>query len=218
VNAPSCDGITAYFSDDYNDGIDNKDVIKYGNLDETLSWKKQDKFLVKEMRSMPLTDDVMPLTLSQYRDKTYTFSIDYNGDLNIKVYLFDRYLNQNHRLVQGTNTVHFDLNDEASKKSDRFEIRFESESSSIKNIIYSHLTLKNNPIKDGILHLECSNTRKSVNHIRLIDMQGRIVWAVQPTQVTHTLEYSLPKQLSAAVYTLQITGNGFTQNQKVVLE
>jgi hypothetical protein len=49
-------------------------------------------------------------------------------------------------------------------------------------------------------------------------MQGRIVWAVQPTQVTHTLEYSLPKQLSAAVYTLQISGNGFTQNQKVVVE
>ena len=218
MNAPSCDGITAYFSDDYNDGIDNKDVIKYGNLDETLSWLHDGKTFVKELRSMPLTDDVMPLALSQYRDKKYTFSIDYNGDLNLNVQLFDRYLNQNHPLVQGTNIVHFDLNDEKSKMSDRFEIRFKSEESSVKNFIKSHIILKNNPIKNGILHLECSDSRISVNQIRLIDMQGRIVWEVQPSHLSPTLKYSLPNQLSTAVYTLQIIGDGFTQNQKVVLE
>jgi uncharacterized repeat protein (TIGR02543 family) len=213
ANAPSCDGITAYFSDDYNDGIDNMDVIKYGNLDETLSWMHDDKSFVKELRALPNLNTELPIAIHQYRDNSYTLVLEYNGDLQKTVWLYDAFLNTFKEINQGMNILHFDINALKSDIPDRFKLVFQNPNLSNYAINGSlNWTIHPNPTRNRTIHIDGLSTNQPVL-FTLYDIQGRVIWQESLNRYIHDQTLRLPEHLSNAVYLLHIET---TQHREVL--
>jgi hypothetical protein len=204
VNAPSCDGITAYFSDDYNDGIDNKDVIKYGNLDETLSWFHDGKTFVKELRAIHNSETELLLNIKQYREKSYTLVLDYNGDVQQSVWLYDAFLNTYNSIVAGTNVYHFDIKDANSDVPERFKLVFQNPNVSRKVVNRSKLwSVGPNPVTNGTLFVSGLNTDEDVS-FQLCDIQGRVIWKTETVGYHNQQALQLPNNLAGAAYLLTV--------------
>lgn len=124
------DGLVIEFNPNENIAIDKRDAIKFNNIDENLSiiHDATGSQLAIERRTLPSTNDIISLNVSNYKVTDYTFEATVNGLPGMNIFLKDNYKGTVTQLNPGTSTFNFtvDLNNPNTLSSDRFDITFQN--------------------------------------------------------------------------------------------
>ncbi len=218
TEATSCDGITAYFSKEYSNGVDFDDVVKLNNLDETLSWLLDGKTLAKQNASLPESSSVMPLSIKQYREKNYVLVVDFEGELTLQPYLFDKILNLQYRIDAGQNDFFFDVLAPGSDASDRFQIVFKEKSTSnVYQVYRSEVQVHPNPSENHQIQVVGFMSSDPVK-IEVLDVHGRTVHKQSLPCYLGLENIQLPVNLSPACYTLLLNSKSQSVTCKLILK
>ncbi len=123
------DGIVAKYNDDYDNGTDRMDMLKFTNINETFSIESNNATFAIERRKPLTKNDVVQFNFKRTRQLSYRFEIridDIVKNRNLQAYLEDKYLTTRTALnMNGTTWVDFEVNsDAASAVVDRFRIVF----------------------------------------------------------------------------------------------
>lgn len=123
------DGIVAKYNDDYDNGIDRMDMLKFTNINETFAIASNSTTLAIEKRTLLSKNDVVQFSFKRTRQLSYRLEVridDIVKNRNLQAYLEDKYLATSTPLnMSGTTWVDFDVTgDAASAVADRFRIVF----------------------------------------------------------------------------------------------
>ena len=140
------DGLTIKFDKSYS-STSKDDAPKLGNLDENLARKVGSDYSSIELRPFPETEERLELFINQYRREAYVMKFDLTGNLNTKVFVEDKYLNEVIKITESANTYAFTVDGSIpeSEASDRFSLVFEPVSLSTQEESLSNLSLYPNP-------------------------------------------------------------------------
>lgn len=131
VNADSsitlADGIFAEFSNDFSDGIDRDDAMKFTNINENIAFMRNGTAMAAERRPSVETNDTLFIKLWKTTPKNYEFDITPQAFYGVNMVLQDLYLNTNLPVsLFGSTKVNFTVDaNPASADVNRFRIVFE---------------------------------------------------------------------------------------------
>jgi hypothetical protein len=146
-NTPS-DGLRIKFDKSFS-ATSEDDSPKLGNLDENLARVEGNAYSAIERRPFPESEERLELFINQYRREAYVMKFDLTDNLNTKVYVEDKYLNQTQEITASANTYAFTVDNSIpeSKASDRFSLFFQPVSLSNPEENISNLSLYPNPTR-----------------------------------------------------------------------
>jgi hypothetical protein len=144
-NTPS-DGLRIKFDKSYSITTED-DSPKLGNLDENLARIEGNIYSAIERRPFPESEEKLELFINQYRREAYVMKFDLTDNLNTKVYIEDKYLEEVTEITSTANTYTFTVDESIpeSKASDRFALVFEPVSLSTPEETITSLSLYPNP-------------------------------------------------------------------------
>jgi hypothetical protein len=131
VNADStltlADGIVAEFSNNFSDGIDRDDAMKFTNINENIAFIRNGTAMAAERRPSVEAIDTLFIKLWKTTPKNYQFNITPDAFYGVNIVLQDLYLNTNLRLpLFGSTKVNFTIDaNPASADVNRFRIIFQ---------------------------------------------------------------------------------------------
>ncbi len=218
TNESPADGLRINFSENFDNNKTMRDAEKIFNLDENLGRSLNGKTLALEYRSLPQSEEVLQLTLEQYREQAYTFAIEVNGNLGYQAYLKDNYLEESTVLDNGINHISFNVDNEqsASIAPDRFAIVFGEESLATDSFESTSLTISPNPLTDAeSLNVQLPQSWIGETNFVIYNMLGQKVFENSFTEVKSALNLS---HLQSGVYNLSITNKsvGKTLQKKFI--
>lgn len=122
------DGAYAQFDDQFSNGVDINDALKFSNVTENLALERNGQTLAVERRPLVNDNDTLFLKLNKTTNRAYEFILDAaHLDAGNRVgFLEDRFLRTKERLqLNASNTIRFEINATAgSNAADRFRIVF----------------------------------------------------------------------------------------------
>lgn len=118
------DGIGILFNESYNDGFDNSDALKPTNMYENFARILEGRRISLEKRKNPVPGLVLELYIGGYTQTEYAFLPNIVGLEAYDIFIDDAFTGQNHLLIENE-FVYFNLTTQASRASDRFQLRFE---------------------------------------------------------------------------------------------
>jgi hypothetical protein len=109
IGGTPADATRVLFAATYSNSVDLKDGRKFTNLDETMSVKQNNTLLSMELRALPDTGTVLPLSITQYRATKYTLRVFWDKlltDSTRRAYLKDKFTAKEYMIDRGqiTNT------------------------------------------------------------------------------------------------------------------
>jgi hypothetical protein len=148
-SSPS-DGLRINFNDSYSVTAKD-DSPKLGNLDENLARIEGNDYASIERRPYPSDEERLELFVNQYRNESYVLKFELTDNLNTKVFIEDKYLNQTKEITVSDNTYAFEIDESISesKASDRFSIVLNPVSLSTVDESFADINLYPNPTKDN---------------------------------------------------------------------
>jgi hypothetical protein len=144
------DGLRINFNDSYSVTAKD-DSPKLGNLDENLARIEGNDYAAIERRPYPSDEEKLELFVSQYRNESYVLKFYLTDNLNTKVFIEDKYLNQTKEITVSDNTYAFEIDESISesKASDRFSIVLNPVSLSTVDENFVDINLYPNPTKEN---------------------------------------------------------------------
>lgn len=123
------DGIVAQYSDQYDNGIDAEDAVKFTNINETFGIESNNTVLIIERRKPLTLQDVVQFNFKRTRQLSYRLELRLNGitkQSNLQPFLEDSYLKSSTPLDRyATTWVDFTVDgNAASAAANRFKIVF----------------------------------------------------------------------------------------------
>ena len=178
------DATRVLFGAGYNNNVDVKDGRKFTNLDETMAIKRSTTLLSMELRSMPDTGTVLPLSITQYRGKQYTLRVMWDRmltDSTLRGYLKDKFTGKEYMIDRGGSNVdvaYTITSDARSSAADRFEVVFRSASNVVTAVTNwsngDYVKLYPNPVIN-LLQVEYKVGIARELTLKVYDMSGREV-------------------------------------------
>lgn len=159
-NAMPSDGAILHFDALLKNEFDQRDAIKPVNQDENFAISSNTKLLSIESRNIPQNEDTIQFSMIQLRDSSYTLVFDFNENLGMSTYLYDRYLGINFPIeVKGKTEYHFKVNGNIeSKAPNRFALVFKAQKTGFNHLVsQKKVFVYPNPIENGILNLTVPN-------------------------------------------------------------
>ena len=218
-NSTSDDFTSIIFNQNYNNGIDYDDALKFTNQDENLGRLENNSYLTYESRAMPQIDEVLELYTSNYRTTDYIFIVEVNGLLNNSVYLYDNYTNTETLLNNDASTAISFSVDAASPESlatDRFEIRFETSTLGSTEFDLRDISVYPNP-SDDILNIDLGNNTGRFESLELYDINGRLVSTRNISNQVFDVQMNV-SNLSSGVYVLKVNSDTDQFSSKVIIK
>jgi hypothetical protein len=126
------DATRVLFAAGYNNNVDLKDGRKFTNLDETMAVKQGNTLLSMELRALPDTGTLLPLSITQYRATKYTLRVFWDKmltDSTRRAYLKDKFTAKEYLIDRGGNYIDLAYtitSDAKSSAADRFAVVFKS--------------------------------------------------------------------------------------------
>ncbi|MBS3739674.1 MAG: T9SS type A sorting domain-containing protein, partial [Psychroflexus sp.] len=212
------DAIRLRFSPDGNNDIDQFDISKLGNMDENLASVNGNSLFTIQKRSLPETDEEIPLFTNNWRNENYSFTANLNNLEATDVYLVDHYLGTETLLANGdTYNFSVDANISESVNSLRFALKFDNETMGIDEQENSFFSLYPNPAKD-IVNIQTNLPLGSQAKVEVYNMLGQLVIS-QTQAISHTSLHIGVNVLEAGVYLVKLTGqDGYSQTQELIKE
>ena len=214
------DGLTIRFSEEYSNTIEMTDAYKAFNLDENFSSHIDGNDFSIQSRALPLVNEQVALSISDFRTFDYTFKAQINGFDNMNVYLVDNYSGIQSLIENNEETqIQFSVNpDQAlSVASDRFNILFEEKVLGIDNNLASNFTMYPNPVRQGQLSVQISNLELTDGSLSLYNMLGQ---KVSTTDLdANALRVSIDvSNLNSGVYIIKLSANGTATSQLLIIQ
>jgi len=142
------DGLRINFDKSYSVTTED-DSPKLGNLDENLARVEGNTYSAIERRPFPETEEKLELFINQYRREAYVIKFDLTDNLNTKVFIEDKYLNETQEITSSDDIYSFTVDESISEStaSDRFSLVFEPISLSTVEETLVEASLYPNPTK-----------------------------------------------------------------------
>tara|TARA_Y100000815_G_scaffold149549_1_gene135345 strand:- start:42234 stop:44243 length:2010 start_codon:yes stop_codon:yes gene_type:complete len=217
-NEKAADGFTVLFADGYNNSLDGRDAVKPGNLDEGVGTINSSKVLSFEKRQMPVPEDVIPVSNTNYRTTDYVYVIDIEGIENVNAFLHDKYTGTMQAITNNETTAYsfsINSNDETSSAANRFDIVF-AEALSSGDFESMKVAVYPNPVSlGGSFTVQAPD---AVNlDVNLYDTLGRQVGCTV-NEVANGVTVMPQSTLSAGVYMVQVSNGGKTITKKIIIK
>ena len=173
-NTPS-DGLRINFDKSFS-ATSEDDSPKLGNLDENLARIKGNAYSAIERRPFPETEERLELFINQYRREAYVMKFNLTDNLNTKVFIEDKYLNETQEITTAAYTYTFTVDESISEStaSDRFSLVFEPISLSTVEEALVEASLYPNPTK-GSFRISGANLGEDAK-IEIYNMIGQQVY------------------------------------------
>ena len=210
------DGVTARFSPNYTNAINNKDADEIWNFDEWVALYNSNHYLSIEKRAKPAIGDSIQIYIGNYQSDSYVWHINMNN-INKEAVLVDDYLNTETPLNANDETsIAFDIDSNIPESSDpfRFSIRFTNETLAVDEAETTNFAIYPNPVTTNSFSIS-GLTDNGEATIQLFDMTGKLVFSTTRSagkEMTIDIDHSLP----TGVYKLQINQDQ-TQYQSTLI-
>ncbi len=217
-NGTATDGLIMKFGDNYVNTIDGNDAIKLSNQDETFSTKNNSTLLGIESRLFPLTTDVIPLNITQYRFTNYTMVANGTNMSGPPAYLHDQLL-QTYTEIPQSGSVNYsyvlNTNNAATSASNRFRIVFQNPTLSIDSNATLAFTMYPNPSKQGVFDVVMNDATEDTKLI-IYNSIGQEVYATNLTQATIN-HIDTNKVFANGIYYVKIIKEATTSIKKLII-
>jgi hypothetical protein len=217
TNQKAADGFTVLFADGYDNSLTNRDAVKPVNLDEGVGTINTSEVLSFEKRAMPVPDDVIPVSNTNYRTTDYIYVIELQGIENTNAFLHDNYTGAMVALPNNESTAYsFNVNstDEASSAENRFDIVF-AEALSTESLVSARVLVYPNPVKGSSFTVQGPDAANMT--VALFDALGRQV-NCSLNVVSNGINVTPQSALSSGIYMVQVNSNGNTLTKKLIIK
>ena len=169
------DGLRINFDKSFS-ATSEDDSPKLTNLDENLARVEGNSYSAIERRPFPETEERLELFINQYRREAYVMKFNLTDNLNTKVFIEDKYLNETQEITTAAYTYTFTVDESISEStaSDRFSLVFEPISLSTVEEALVEASLYPNPTK-GSFRISGANLGEDAK-IEIYNMIGQQVY------------------------------------------
>jgi hypothetical protein len=220
--AAPIDGTTAVFAADFDASVGYGDVEKLYSSGEHLAWSRGTKLLAIDATAPVVANDQLLLKTMQFSaNKSYTFKVNAtNFDSSLRGYLVDQYLNSQTLLDFSTsNFITFaTTTDAASYGADRFKVVFNSSALNNEEWNTKSLRIYPNPVVDNQFTIAVSPSITDKVTICIYNMIGQSVYRESATAINNSIVVHPSAILKAGVYMVEMTNNGKTSTQKIIIK
>ncbi len=218
-NGVAADGLIVKFGDNFDNAIDENDSLKINNQDETFSTKNNTSLVGIEGRLFPVTSDVIPLNITQYRFTNYTMVASGTNMSGLPAYLHDQLL-QTYTEIPQSGSVNYsyvlDTNNAATSASDRFRIVFQNPTLSIESNADLAFMMYPNPSKQGVFDVVMNDANEDTELI-IFNTIGQEVYATNLMQ-SNINHINPNKYFAKGVYYVKIKKEATTTIKKLIIE
>ncbi len=206
----SIDGLRIRFSNAYDSGLDSSDITKFTNIDESIATINSNQLLAVEHRALPVENEEIPLSTNNWRNESYSFTVNLKNLDDYQVFLEDRF-SRKQTLLENDTSYSFtvDQSNAASKDEERFYLSFKLQTLGQGTVDSASLTMYPNPVKDQ-LNIELDGQERLVQ-VSLYNMLGQSVLVSTKSSIDVS-------QLAAGIYTVKVQASNGMLTQKVVKE
>jgi len=220
ANESAADGFVISFSENYSNGLDAMDAIKPVNQDENAGLMQSGFILSYESRFTPVGNDVIPVSITQFRNTNYTFKVSANG-LPRAAYLLDKFTNLRTELdSEGVTLVPFSIDNAVPESlvANRFDIVFgESRLTTAENVFASATTVYPNPVTANQFFIQLPSQTDNIT-VKLTNMVGQEIYAVTPKVIQNKVIIQPEKTLQSGVYLVHISDGKSTATKKIIVK
>ena len=221
ANAAAADGLMIRFGDNYSNNIDAFDAPKPVNQDENMGRMENSKIYSYESRFWPTTADVLPISITQYRNTNYTFKIAVSGINNAIPYLKDNYTGISTELRNGQeNTIVFALNSAipASSIENRFDIVFAATALATSDNEFSKdIRIYPNPVTENKFEIALPDYTSEVS-VQIANVLGQEVYHENPMVINNKITVAPKTLLKSGVYIITIKNGKQTATKKITVK
>ncbi len=217
------DATKAVFSSDYSNELGLGDATKLEAAGENIAWfRNNTKLAIDAAAPVTTSDELVMKTLRLGANKNYTFKIQTtNFDTALTPYLVDNFLNtQTEITTSQVFLASFATTSNATSYSEnRFKVVF-SASSTLSNDQWDAKTLHiyPNPVVDNQFTIGVSSSITDKVTITIYNIIGQSVYQVSATPINNTIQVQPNVELKAGVYMVEMTHNGQTNTQKIIVK
>lgn len=206
------DGLLVDYNASFSNAIDGMDALKLGNLDENIGAFVGGNSYSILRNAMPLNDELLYLSIGNFRGTNYKLSMQRNGLNTYNITLVDTYLNVQHDLTQGDYVFTIDNTINASLAANRFYIKYTDVTLSVDDSASAKaITLYPNPVSNGILYF--NNPTASSFNVALTNMIGQQVFT-QNAVSNNQIDLSA---MRSGYYLITITQDGSSKTEKIII-
>ncbi|GEP51277.1 hypothetical protein FNO01nite_19490 [Flavobacterium noncentrifugens] len=221
ANAAAADGLMIRFGDNYSNDIDTFDAPKPVNQDENMGRMANSKIYSYESRFWPTAADVLPISITQYRNTNYTFKIAVSGINNAVPYLKDNYTGTTTELTNGQEkTVVFTINSTipASSIENRFDIIFAATALAMsENEFSKDIRIYPNPVTENKFEIALPQNASDVT-VQITNMLGQEVYHEKQIAVSNKITVAPKTLLKSGVYIVTIKDGKQSATKKITVK
>ena len=216
-NLTAQDGVLVRFSNTENPAIDERDAVKFSNLDETLSIVSNLSNLAIESRPFPVNADVIPLSITNYKSTNYTLAIKMEAVPGVNAYLRDNFTGTVTAINYGmSNSIDFVV--DAAEIEGRFELFFENVTLSNESVTDAAVSVYPNPVTGDVIYINTRNVVSEKWTARLFNSLGQEILKEELDVNQQTLSLSNMSSIRSGWYILQIESDDNVFTEKIMIQ
>lgn len=220
-NGSPADGFLAVFDPSYSNDVDDFDAPKMTNLDENMGLMNSGYLLSYESRNLPAVTDVMPISITQYRNTNYTYKVDVSGIQGVDAYLVDKFTNTETLLQNGIQTtIPFQVNATVpgSVVANRFDVVFRTSLSTEETAFAKSVRVYPNPIVENQFYVALTENIEGNVNLKMINLLGQEVYASVLQSGQKEVKVQPLSALQSGIYLVKISNGSQTTTKKVVVK
>lgn len=221
------DGLMMKFDATENLALDFDDARKWQNLDENLAIDKgNNELLAIERRPQPIADEIVNLSLTQYRNTDYQFEVTLDLLPGLKAYIKDNLNNTMTEIIQGgastTTTYSFtvDPNNPQSVATDRFQLVFETVTLGVGQDNAGSISIYPNPVTADELTIALGSTYSGQDvQVSIYNSVGQLIrTASENTGSSSMITLSGMDDMANGIYFVSLKGENLEHTEKIVIK
>jgi hypothetical protein len=197
--------------------VNTFDALKLQNLDESLSCNKNGQLFSIENKAMPVDGEVIALDIQNYRTTAYSFSIALNNlNAGISAKLHDSYLNTNHDLNDGDNTISFTADPAitGATATNRFSLQFTNTTLSEMDKKEDLFSFYPNPTENSRIVLKLNRLQPGTD-LNIYDTLGQLVYTAQMNETTASLDLTT---IGTGIYFIKVRSGDQSTTKKLLIK
>jgi len=218
-NGKAADGFVINFDGSFSNGLDTFDAPKPSNQDEHMGTMNSGKVLSFESRSLPVAEDIIPISLVRYRKTNYVYKVNLSGLENVNAVLLDKYTNTRTALTNnGVTEIAFAVDNAIAESTatNRFDVVFENLLGVNQNAFGKTVTIYPNPATDSF-YIKVPSTESDLN-VRVVNALGQNVYAKVVTPKNGLVKIQPESALNSGIYMVNISNGMSTTTQKLIIK
>jgi len=217
----SLDGFVVSFGENYSNAIDENDALKPVNQDESIGLANAGKVYSFESRSLPSVSDVLPISLTQYRNTNYTYKVQVQGIDNVNAYILDKYANTRTQLANnGETSISFAVAgaDQASSAANRFDVVFETALGTDESAFADGIRVYPNPVTGNQFFVALPSGFEGNIALSMANLIGQEVYSDAVIATENVISVKPAKLLQSGIYLLTISNGKETTTKKLIVK